>query len=63
MLPSLEDQERQGQGAFQRQLERSIDGSVFDVRYWQIWHFSAVPTAPINVRFQGVISTDRRNTF
>jgi hypothetical protein len=27
------------------------------------WHFSAVPTTPSNVRFQGVISTDRRNTF
>jgi hypothetical protein len=27
------------------------------------WHFSAVPTAPSDVRFQGVISTDRRNTF
>jgi hypothetical protein len=31
-----------------------------DVAYW---HFSAVPTAPSDVRFQGVISTDRRNTF
>ena len=29
----------------------------------RMWHFSAVPAAPTNVRFQGVISTDRRNTF
>jgi hypothetical protein len=27
------------------------------------WHKGDIPTAPSNVRFQGVISTDRRNTF
>jgi hypothetical protein len=31
-----------------------------DVRYW---HFSAVPASLINVRFEGVNSTDQRNTF
>jgi hypothetical protein len=27
------------------------------------WHKGDIPTALTNVRFQGVISTDRRNTF